>query len=285
MAESCQRAGDEVQVYAGDKMVRKAGRQKGVGAQDDVARSSQIRFASVIIPVKDEANSIASLISEIKKNLDGNHHEIIVIDDGSEDETAEIAGSGGAVVISHERNLGKGAAMKTGVNAAQGDIIVFIDGDGAHYPHDILGIIAPISAGKADLVIGSRALPESEVFVSPFTRKLSNRLASSLMSVIVSFLLPLVMLKSPRRIRITDCTSGFRAINKLEWQKLALTSQEFQIEAEMIYEAAKHDLVITEVPIGCKWDSQLSHLSVVRDGSKTLVLLVKKLLSDMGRRC
>jgi glycosyltransferase involved in cell wall biosynthesis len=264
LAETCQQAGYEAEVYAG--------------------ASPQVRFASVIIPVKDEANSIAGLISEIKKNLDGNHHEIIVIDDGSEDKTAEIARAGGVVVVSHRRNLGKGAAMKTGVNAAQGDIVVFIDGDGAHYPQDILRIIAPISARKADLVIGSRALPESEVFVSPFTRKLSNRLASSVISIIISFLLPLVTLKSPKRIRITDCTSGFRAIDKVMWQKLALISQEFQIEAEMIYEAAKHGLVITEVPIGCKWDSHLSHLSVVRDGSKTLALLIRKLLSDIGRR-
>ncbi|HEY41098.1 MAG TPA: glycosyltransferase family 2 protein [Dehalococcoidia bacterium] len=262
------------------KSCQKAGRDLNVCADE----SPSVGFASIIIPVKDEANSIAGLISEIKENLDGNHHEIIVIDDGSEDKTAEIARAGGAVVVSHGRNLGKGAAMKTGVNAAQGDTIVFIDGDGAHYPHDILRIIAPISAGEADLVIGSRALPESEVFVSPFARKLSNGLASSLMSVIVSLLLPLVMLKSPKRIRITDCTSGFRAINRETWQKLALTSQEFQIEAEMIYEAAKHDLVITEVPIGCKWDSHLSHLSVVRDGSKTLLLLARKLLGDMGRR-
>jgi glycosyltransferase involved in cell wall biosynthesis len=264
VAKSCQRAGYEAEVRGGE--------------------SSRVRFASVIIPVKDEANSIAGLISEIKKNLDGNHHEIIVIDDGSEDETAEIARAGGAVVVSHGRNLGKGAAMKTGVNTAQGDIVVFIDGDGAHYPQDILRIIAPISTGKADLVIGSRVLPESEVFVSPFTRKLSNRLASSVISIIISFLLPLVTLKSPKRIRITDCTSGFRAIDKVMWQKLALTSQEFQIETEMIYEAAKHSLVIAEVPIGCNWDSHLSHLSVIRDGSKTLALLIRKILGDVGRR-
>ena len=246
--------------------------------------SSPLNIVSVIIPARDEEYSIGNLIRRVKESLSGYSHEIIVVDDGSRDETREIALSNAVMVISHEKNLGKGAAMKTGVENARGDILVFIDSDGAHDPRDIPSIITPIIQGKGDFVIGSRALPESQVRVSPPARRLSNDLASFVVSFIVSFLLPLAtMFTCPLKwIRITDCTSGFRAIKKEGWQKLALVSRGFQIETEMIYEAAKNKLTITEVPISCNWNSQISRLSIVRDGLKTLKLLAGKFIRDIG---
>jgi len=243
-------------------------------------------LVSVIIPARDEANSIISLIPKVKESLSGYPHEIVLVNDGSSDRTEAIAQSVGATVISHERNLGKGAAMKTGVENARGDILVFLDSDGAHDPQDIRSIIAPIVQEKADLVIGSRVLPESRVHVSPLTRRLSNDLASFASSVLISVLLPLVTLFRYRAkwVRITDCTSGFRAIKKENWQKLTLVSRGFEIETEMIYEAAKRKFTIVEVPISCNWDSEMSRLSIVRDGLETLKLLAGKLVRDIGRR-
>lgn len=251
-----------------------------------MSKSSQLMLVSIVIAARDEASSIGSLIPKIRKSLSGLPHEIIVVDDGSRDETREIARSNGAIVVSHERNLGKGIAMKTGVQNASGDVIVFLDGDGAHDPQDIPRVIAPILQRKADFVIGSRALPESNVLTAPLTRKLTNNLASFVISVIISFLLPLASLFkcSMRWIRITDCTSGFRAIKRESWQKLSLVSQGFQIETEMIYEAARNKLIIAEAPIACNWDSEFSHLSILRDGLKTLKLLAKKLIGDMKER-
>ncbi len=259
------------------------GYESGEPAAPDSA--SQL-LVSVIIPARDEANSIGSLIPKIKESLSGYPHEIIVVDDGSKDETKEIARSNGIIIISHEKNLGKGAAMKTGVENARGDIILFLDGDGAHDPQDIPRVIAPILGGEADLVIGSRTLPESKVSISPLSRRLSNNLASFVISVIISFLLPLATLfKCPvKYIKITDCTSGFRATTKEGWQKLDLISQGFQIETEMLYEAARNKLAITEVPISCNWNSELSRLSIVKDGFRTLKLLVWKLLNNAKRR-
>jgi len=242
----------------------------------------------VIISARDEASFIGSLIPKVKESLSGYPHEIIVVDDGSRDETGAIAQSSGTIVVSHEKHLGKGAAMKTGVDNARGDILAFLDSDGAHDPRDISSIIAPIIQGRGDLVIGSRAIPGAKVSVSPFTRRLSNNLASFVISVIISFLLPLATLfRCPFKwIRITDCSSGFRAINKEGWQKLDLVSQGFQIETEMLYEAAKSRLTIIEVPISCNWNSELSRLSIARDGLATLRLLVSKLIRDVGgRRC
>lgn len=254
--------------------------------QPRLTTPSQLNLVSVIIPARDQADSICSLIPKIKGSLSGYPHEIIVIDDGSRDGTSEIARSNGSMVISHEKNMGKGAAMKTGAENAKGDIIVFLDGDGAHDPQDIPNVITPILQNKANLIIGSRALPESKALVSPFTRKLTNNLASLVISVIISLLLPVATLfKCPMKwVRITDCTSGFRGIRKEEWDKLNLTSHRFEIETEMIYEAARNRLIIADVPISCNWNSQTSRLSILRDGLKTLKLLAGKLIGDIGGR-
>ncbi len=247
--------------------------------------SSQLKMVSIIIPTRDEANSIGSLISKIKESLSEYPHEVIVVDDASRDATGEVARSKAAIVVSHKKNLGKGAAMKTGVENARGDILAFLDGDGAHDPQDIPSIIAPIVEGRGDFVIGSRALPESKISTPPLRRRLSNDLASFVISVIISFLLPLATMFrcTGKWIRVTDCTSGFRAIKKESWQKLVLVSQGFQIEAEMIYEAARNKLTIVEVPISCNWDSKTSRLSIFRDGLVTLRLLSKKLLYELAK--
>lgn len=241
---------------------------------------------SIIIPAYNAEQTMAECLHAVTNLRWSGDLEVIVVNDGSEDGTGKIAHSNGTIVVSHEKNLGKGAAMKTGVQNARGDIIIFLDGDGAHDPQDMPRVLAPILTREADLVIGSRALPESRVSVSPLTRRLSNNLASFVISVIISFLLPLATLfKWPAKyIKITDCTSGFRAIKRERWQKLHLVSSRFEIETEMIYEAAKDKLVIKEVPISCNWNSQLSRLSILKDGLRTLKLLAGKLIGDIGGR-
>ena len=238
---------------------------------------------SVIIPAKDESNSIGELVTRSKEKLLGCSYEIIVVDDGSEDETGSIASYNGAITVYHEENQGKGATMITGARNAKGDIIVFLDGDGAHDPKNILGVIEPIMEGEADLVIGSRALPGSEVETSPLMRKLGNNFASFTISAIISYILPVTTLfRCPMKyIRITDCTSGFRAISRDAWGQLDLTSRGFEIETEMIYEAARKNLEITEVPISCNWDPEFSRLNILQDGLKTVKLLTVKLADNI----
>jgi len=235
------------------------------------------------IPCFNTGPFIADVVSRARNYVD----EVIVIDDGSKDGTAEAARGAGAVVIPHKANTGKGSAMKTAAAAANGaDIIVFLDGDGAHDPGDMAGVLAPILGGEADFVIGSRALPGSIVDISLLRRRLSNDFASFVISAVISFLLPLAtgFRCRPKWTRITDCTSGFRAIKGDAWRKLRLSSQGFQIETEMIYEAARNGLAITEAPISCDWNGKLSHLSIVRDGLKTVWLLSSKLLTEPGRK-
>jgi glycosyltransferase involved in cell wall biosynthesis len=259
------------------------------------------------IPCFNTAESIADVVSNAKKYVD----EVIVIDDGSTDKTAEIARSAGATVICHDKNRGKGAAMKTAGSQADGEIIVFIDGDGQHNPSDIPKLVAPILEGKADYVIGSRYLSESKTSSIPFTRRIANNIASLTISFTISFLQPLarfirrqppadksrgiIIRKKPGRnilkskssdfrivqgrIKwITDCTSGFTAIKNENWKKLKLISDGYQIETEMIFEQAKNGFTIAEAPVSCNWETGTSKLSITKDGSKTLLLLAEKLI-------
>jgi len=107
---------------------------------------------SVVIPAYNEAMSIGSVIAECKAFCD----EIIVVDDGSTDDTAEIAKRSGAVVIQNERNLGVTKATQRGLNVAQGEIIVTMDADGQHNPSDIPNLTKPIIDGKGDVALGVR---------------------------------------------------------------------------------------------------------------------------------
>ena len=253
---------------------------------------------SIIVPARNESSSIGSLISKIKDSLNGAVYEIIVVDDGSEDKTGESAKGIGTLIITHPRNLGKGAAMKTGVNNATGEVIVFLDGDGAHDPVNISNVVKPIINGEADLVIGSRNIRGAKVPTSPVIRNLANNYASFFISAIISILIPLTQLpcrlfkQSPtissgkmitrrsKPTRITDCTSGFRAISTDCWRQLDLSSNGYQIETEMIYEAAKRHFVIAEAPIRCNWNCEFSRLSIWNDGLSTLRLLARKLIHD-----
>lgn len=244
------------------------------------------RGVSVIIPAKNEADSIGDLIARTKATLHGRNFEIIVVDDGSKDSTKDTAQQSGAITISHICSLGKGAAIRDGALSATGDVLVFLDGDGAHYPEDIPSMIAPVSQNRADLVVGSRDFRSLKMFSSYLPRRLTNKLASLATSIIISFLLPLITLfKCPMKwIRVADAENGFKAIKKEKWDKLNIVSQGFEIETEIIYEAAKNGFRIQNVPVNCNWDSKISRLSILRDGLKTLKLLTWKLLKDLGIR-
>lgn len=243
---------------------------------------------AAIIPCFNTALYIGEVVSQTRKFVD----EVIVVDDGSTDDTLRVVEVALVRVIKHQKNQGKGSAMKTGVNNTDANLIVFIDGDSQHNPEDIPIFLSAVSQG-AELVIGSRHLGESKVVSPTFSRRITNIMASKIISFFTLFLLPWVksckMEKKQiatdnvirERIRITDCTSGFRAITKDAWNKLDLSSDGFEIETEMIYEAVKHNLKISEVPISCHWKTTGSKLSIFRDGYRTIKLLLKKLYGDI----
>ena len=248
-------------------------------AEIDISAPPSQALISVVISAKDEKQHIGDVIQEIKDSLNGYPYEIIVVNDGSVDDTEERAIIHGVKVVSHPVCLGKGAAMKTGVKHSFGDIIVFIDADGVHDPRSIPDMVELILSGEADMVIGSRATTRCGAAESSVLRNWANDLAALIISILISFLLP--HKKRPegvaRWIRISDCTSGYRSIKRDSWDKLCLVSCGFQIETEMIYEAAKNHLVLGEVPIKCRQNNtKISHLSIMRDRLLTLKLLIKK---------
>ncbi|MGH8948511.1 MAG: glycosyltransferase family 2 protein, partial [Acidimicrobiia bacterium] len=117
-------------------------------------------LTSVILPALDEEEAIAVVLDDLARHL-GDGFEVIVVDDGSDDETAAVAASAGATVISHESNLGKGAAMATGVEAATGDYLVFMDAD-ATYPAAAIPRIVSMLA-EHDIVRGERPLDSPHI--------------------------------------------------------------------------------------------------------------------------
>lgn len=159
----------------------------------------------VIIPAYNEEHSIRTVIEQIPKSIPGiDEREVVVIDDGSSDETTRVAKeTGKATVITLSYNLGIGAAVQTGLIYAKRkncDVIVRVDGDGQHRAEDILRLLRPIMAQETDMTIGSRFL-EDQGFHPISGRWLGQRLIAFLTSLII-------------RQKITDSTSGFRCYNR-----------------------------------------------------------------------
>ena len=152
-----------------------------------------------VMPAYKEESRIAAAILGVKPLVD----QVVVVDDGSEDGTADEARKAGAVVLAHAINRGQGAALKTGTEAALklgADIILHVDADGQHHPESIPAVLAPVKEGKADVVFGSRFLGlESEGM--PFTRRVV---------LVLGRVFSQVALGIPRHM--TDPQSGFRAM-------------------------------------------------------------------------
>src|SRR3954452_19682940 len=154
-----------------------------------------------VIPALNEEDSIAGVIAEIRATDPG--FQVVVIDDGSKDRTSQVAEAAGAHVVRHPYNLGIGGAVQTGLQYARDhrfDIAVQVDVDAQHDPAEIEKLLEPIVEGRADLVVGSRFLEGCE-YEAPLARLVGIKLFAALVSLIV-------------RQRVTDTTSGFRAINR-----------------------------------------------------------------------
>jgi len=183
---------------------------------------------SVIIPAYNEAKRIGKVLSRIPEFVD----EVIVVDDGSEDNTSEVAKTHGAEVIRLKENQGKGAAMREGIKKASGDIIVFMDADGQHNPEEIEKLVSPILKGEADFVIGSRLIKAQGK--RPLIRKISNFISTSLIKIKLG-------------IDVKDTQSGFRAIKREFLPEIE--SKRYEVETEILIKAVKKGARVKEVPV------------------------------------
>jgi glycosyltransferase involved in cell wall biosynthesis len=208
------------------------------------------------IAAYNEARYIGSIVVQARQYVD----EVIVVDDGSTDNTAAVAELAGATVIRHARNRGKGAAIQSILAEARKrnpDVLVLLDADAQHDPNEIPTVIKPVSQGF-DLVIGSR---EAQKDKTPKYRRIgqkvifgSSRLAS--------------------KTNVVDSESGFRALSPRAINELDLKAHGFAVESEMITLAADKGLKITEVPISNIYTKDGSTLNPVRHGIDVLSRII-----------
>ena len=215
-----------------------------------------------ILPAFNEEISIGSMVLHAREYAE----RVIVVDDGSSDHTAKIARFAGAEVISHPKNKGKGAALKTGFDLAGQNgakVIVTMDTDGQHDPAEIPKLVSPILQGEADIVNGSRYMNGKDKN-TPFYR----RIGQNVLDKATNF---------NSGLHITDTQSGFRAFAKHTLPVFRFKSNGLAIESEMLKDASNAGLNIKEVEIGVRYDVDCSSENPVAHGLRILV----KILEDI----
>lgn len=211
---------------------------------------------SIIIPARNECESLARVITQIRDG--GIDAEIVVVDDGSDDGTAEIASRHGARLVSHPYSLGNGAAIKSGARVASGAILVFIDADGQHDPADIPRLLAMIDEGY-DMAVGARQTGSQANLARGFGNRVYNRLASYMTGH-----------------RVPDLTSGLRAARADKFREfLYLLPNGFSYPTTITMAFFRAGYSVAYVPIHAAKRAGKSHLRLLRDGGRFLLIIFK----------
>lgn len=190
-----------------------------------------------VIPAFNEATMIEQVIASVKPHVD----EVIVIDDGSADETADLALKAGAVVGRHIINRGQGAALQTGMSLALArgaDYLVHFDSDGQHPAHQIADLLRPVKEGSHDIVMGSRFLDMTSNVPSARRKVLK---AGAVFTKVMSGL------------AITDPHSGFRALNKKAANSIRLRQDRMAHASELLQLVSRHGLRYKEIPVTIRY--------------------------------
>jgi glycosyltransferase involved in cell wall biosynthesis len=206
---------------------------------------------AVVVPAFRAARTIGALIERVRQVSPG--ATVLVVDDGSDDDTAARALAAGAAVASHDRNEGKGRALATGLDAATAleamRFVVTLDADGQHAPEAIPALLAPLATGEADLVLGARRRSPA---VMPLNRRLSNWLSSTLVSRALGMEVP-------------DSQSGFRAMTRAVALAVRPSGRRFEFETEFLFQAAQRGFRIGAVEIATVYGGEHSHFRYVGD--------------------
>jgi glycosyltransferase involved in cell wall biosynthesis len=203
---------------------------------------------AVVIPCFNEAASIAALVSAVRNQFPF----VVVVDDGSTDATARLAQTAGAAVLRHEKNLGKGVALKTGLSFACGKNFkwaVTLDGDGQHASEDLPALLHAAEKSGATLVIGSRM---ADAHKMPWLRRRVNFWMSRQLSRRAGKFLP-------------DTQSGFRLVHLPTWSSLSLTAERFEVESEMLLAFLAANQRVEFVPVRVIRSQRASHIHPLAD--------------------
>jgi glycosyltransferase involved in cell wall biosynthesis len=211
---------------------------------------------SIVIPAFNESQTIADLIHSVQRLYPD--FEIVVIDDGSDDNTASVAADAGARVFRHPYNIGNGAAIKTGIRMAGGDILVFMDADGQHQPEDIQNLLDHFP--HYDMVVGARSSKSQ----ASFGRKIANIVYNFLGSYVTRF-------------PIKDLTSGFRALKADVAQSfIYLLPNTYSYPTTITLGVLRSGMSIKYVPIEVsKRKGGSSKIKLFEDGSRFFLLIIR----------
>jgi glycosyltransferase involved in cell wall biosynthesis len=215
---------------------------------------AEAREVSVVIPAFNEEAGIAAVVKDVLARHPW--HEVLVVDDGSNDETAARAASAGARVIRHPYNKGNGAAVKTGIREATGTVVLLMDADGQHDPDDAAGLIGPV--GVHDMVIGARSSRDQT-----WTRALGNAVFKSVASWLTGRPIP-------------DLTSGYRAARRDRLLEiLHLLPNGFSYPTTSCLAFLKAGLNVAFVPITARRRLGTSKIRLFQDGTLFLLIILK----------
>ncbi len=226
-------------------------------------------FVSVIIPVFNEEATVGDIVTRTKKTLEtlAVKHEVIVVDDGSTDKSADIAQHQNVRVL-RNGHQGKGYALRSGFRHARGELVVTLDGDGSHKPEEIPLVLRYLIQNIADFVVGSRfANFEVKKAKIPKINRTGNRLFNSLTGYLTG-------------VKISDTQSGFRAIRASLIKQMKLTSHGYEVESEMLVKALRMGARVKETPIS--FDQRTmgnSKLDPIRDGTRIFYAIITSYLS------
>jgi len=224
-----------------------------------LSESDQTPVLSIIIPAFREEKSVGTVIEKTRELMTklGKSFEIVVVDDGSDDQTGSIANSTGVRVITHPYNIGYGAALKTGIRFARGQTIIMMDADGQHDPEDIPVLLKRLK--KYDMVVGARSA-KSE---TKLHRDIANRAYNVFASYVCGY-------------RIQDLTSGFRAIKaNIARSFLGLLPNTFSFSTTITMAVVRSGFSICYVPIHTSYPAGKSKIRLIQDGSRFLLIIMK----------
>lgn len=211
----------------------------------------------VIIPVYNESRAITGLIGQIRQL----GFEVIIIDDGSTDDTAKIAEASGVKVLRNESNVGKGASLIKGYNfaVARGfDAVISMDGDGQHSCEDLAVFMRKAEASSCGVIVGNRMTATKQM---PWPRLITNRFMSHLISKITGQYIP-------------DTQCGFRLIKKDLLQKINLSTFKYETESEILIQAARLGFKIESVPVRTIYSGQKSRINPFLDTLRFLRFII-----------